>query len=192
MPSAASSPWAFTSSTRRRRVSGSRMAFSRPSRSSLRSSFQPSVRKKLLVESPPTPPPLRGTVTEVTFSPSARMAFTRSSIRSTPISAAVLNSAPRAVRASSRMRSSSASKSRKSDTVCMMPPAAPTSFATARSSSRCANVPGIERPSGSRCPGRRLVEKPTAPSRTDWPASSAICRTSSSVAGSSTARSPMT
>ena len=80
------------------------------------------VRKKLSVESPPTPPPLRGTVTEVTFSPSARIADTFSFKRSVPISAAELNNAPRAMRASSRISAISASKSRKSETVCMMPP----------------------------------------------------------------------
>ena len=51
------------------------MAFRRAGSSSLRSSFQAGVRKKLLVERPPTPPPLRGTVTEVTFRPSSRMAW---------------------------------------------------------------------------------------------------------------------
>ena len=41
----------------------------------------------------------------------------------------------------------------------MIPPWAPTSLATARNSARSAKVPGMERPSGRRCCGRRLVEK---------------------------------
>ena len=45
-----------------------------------------------------------------------------------------------------------------------MPPASPTSFAIATSSSTGARVPGMQRPSGNRWAFSRLIENPTAPS----------------------------
>jgi hypothetical protein len=48
------------------------------------------------------------------------------------------------------------------------------------------------RPSGVSCTGIREVVKPIAPARIDWRTSRSIARRSSSVAGPSNARSPMT
>ena len=80
----------------------------------------------------------------------------------------------------------------KSTTFCIRPSRAATAWPMATTSSWSAKVPGMDRPSGPTWPGKRLEEKPTAPSSMARPMIRAISAFSSGVDSPSTERSPMT
>ena len=133
---------------------------------------------KIKVFSPDKNPAARGCVVPVTLSPAARiesMAGWYALSPFSPGSQGALKSmwVPAASSCLCMIRISS-SNGCASITLCIMPPAAPTSLAIATSSSSGAKVPGMQRPSGSRWAFNRFTENPIAPSLTDFPASLAI------------------